>query len=147
MLNVVVLIGRLTRDPEARYTVSGTAVTEISLAVERPFTNRDGERETDLFDVVCWTELAEMVANNLRKDRLVAIQGRMQQDRWQQDGQNRSKVVVVADQVRFLDWPSDHQGSSGGERRKPGNQGNQSPKDSEDLLDDFLEENDVPPFN
>ncbi len=150
MLNVVVLIGRLTRDPEARYTVSGVAVTNIGLAVERPFTNREGERETDFFDVVCWRKLAETVANNLRKGRLVAVQGRMQQDRWQQDGQNRSKVVVVADQVRFLDWPSDHQGSSGGERRKPakqGNQGNQSPEDSEDLLDDFLEENDVPPFN
>ncbi|MFO8060748.1 MAG: single-stranded DNA-binding protein [Bacillota bacterium] len=145
MLNVVVLIGRLTADPEARYTVNGVAVTNFRLAVDRPFTNREGERETDFFDVVCWRKLAETVANNLRKGRLVAVQGRMQLDRWQQDGQNRSKVVVVADQVRFLDWPSDREGRKGGGDRR--SQGGQSAKDSEDLLEDFLEENDPPPFN
>jgi single-strand DNA-binding protein len=145
MLNVVVLIGRLTADPEARYTVNGVAVTNFRLAVDRPFTNREGERETDFFDVVCWRKLAETVANNLRKGRLVAVQGRMQLDRWQQDGQNRSKVVVVADQVRFLDWPSDREGRKGGGDRR--SQGGQGAKDSEDLLEDFLEENDPPPFN
>lgn len=102
MLNVVVLIGRLVADPEAKYTQDGTAVTNFSLAVDRRF-NRD---ETDFFDVVCWRKLAETVAQNLRKGRLVAVQGRLQQDRWEtQEGQKRSKVVIVADEVRFLDWP------------------------------------------
>ncbi len=145
MLNVVVLIGRLTADPEARYTVSGVAVTNIRLAVDRSFTNREGERETDFFDVVCWRGLAETVANNLRKGRLVGVHGRLQLDRWQQDGQNRSKVVVVANDVRFLDWPSDGEGKDGGANRR--NQGDRGAKDSEDLLEDFLDDNDEPPFN
>ena len=107
MLNTCVIIGRLTRDPESRYTVGGVAVTNFALAVERPFKNRDGEQETDYIDVVSWRKLAETVAANLTKGRLVAVQGRLQQDRWQQDGQNRSKVVVTADKVQFLDWPKD----------------------------------------
>ena len=105
MTNVAVLIGRLTSNPDMKYTQSGVAVANFSIAVDRDFKNKDGERETDFFDVTCWRGLAETVGNNLTKGRLVAVQGRLQQDRWQQDGQNRSKVVVTADKVQFLDWP------------------------------------------
>lgn len=140
MLNSVVLIGRLTRDPEARYLTSGVAVTNFSLAVDRSFKNRDGEKETDFFDCVAWRKLAETVAQHIRKGRLVAVQGRLQQDRWKNnEGQNRSKVQVVADEVRFLDWPKDGQQQGSG---KP----SPSKSSSEDLLDEFLEDTDVPPF-
>ena len=140
MLNTCVLIGRLTADPEAKYLTSGVAVTNFRLAVDRSFKNRDGEKETDFFDVVCWRKLAEIVAQNIRKGRLVAVQGRLQQDRWQnKEGQNRSRVQVVADEVRFLDWPKDGQQQG---RGKP----SPSKSSSEDLLDEFLDDDDVPPF-
>ncbi|PSR21882.1 MAG: single-stranded DNA-binding protein, partial [Sulfobacillus thermosulfidooxidans] len=72
MLNKVVLIGRLTRDPELRYLPNGTPVTGFALAVDRPFTNAQGQRETDFIDIVAWRKLGEIVANNLTKGRLVA---------------------------------------------------------------------------
>ena len=109
MTNVAVLIGRLTSDPDMKYTQSGVAVANFSIAVDRDFKSKDGERETDFFDINAWRGLAETVGNNLTKGRLVAVQGRLQQDRWQQDGQNRSKVVITADKVQFLDWPKDNE--------------------------------------
>ena len=103
MTNVAVLIGRLTSNPDMKYTQSGVAVANFSIAVDRDFKNKDGERETDFFDVTCWRGLAETVGNNLTKGRLVAVQGRLQQDRWEnQEGQKRSKVIINADEVRFL---------------------------------------------
>jgi single-strand DNA-binding protein len=104
MLNVVVLIGRLTRDPELRYTQSGKAVANLRLAVDRGTTNPQGERETDFIDVVVWERQAESVANYLQKGRLVAIQGRLQIRSYEnQEGQRRERAEVVANQVRFLD--------------------------------------------
>lgn len=137
MLNVVVLIGRLAQDPDARYTVSGTAVTNFTIAVDRPYTNQEGERDTDFIDIVCWRNLAETVANNLRKGRLVAVQGRIQKRSWEtDDGQYRSKVEVVANNVRFLDWPDDN-------RQKP-------KREEDDAFDDFddfddLDDDDLDP--
>ncbi|PZN09361.1 MULTISPECIES: single-stranded DNA-binding protein [Thermaerobacter] len=104
MLNVVVLIGRLVRDPELRYTPSGVAVGGFTLAVDRPFTNQQGEREADFIDVVVWRKLAETCANHLSKGRLVAVRGRLQVRSYEtQDGQRRRVAEVVADDVRFLD--------------------------------------------
>ena len=103
MLNNVVLIGRLATDPDMKYTQSGVAVCNFRLAVERPFANKDGERETDFFTVVCWRKLAETVGEYLDKGRLVGVKGRMQVSQWEQDGQKRERVEVVADEVRFLD--------------------------------------------
>jgi single-strand DNA-binding protein len=104
MLNRVVLIGHLTRDPELRYTDSGVAVANFTLAVDRPFTNQQGERETDFIRVVCWRKLAENVANNLSKGRLVGVDGRLQVRSYQgQDGSKRQASEVIADQVVFLD--------------------------------------------
>lgn len=112
MLNRVVLIGRLVRDPELRYTPSGAAVANFTIAVDRPFTNKQGTKETDFIDIVSWQKLAETVANNLGKGRLVAVEGRLQVRSYEtQEGQKRKAAEVVADNVRFLDWPKDRQDS------------------------------------
>jgi single-strand DNA-binding protein len=108
VLNRIVLIGRLTRDPELRYTPSGVAVASFGLAVDRPFSNQAGERETDFIDIVVWRKLAETVSGHLQKGRLVAVQGRLQIRSYEtQDGQKRKAAEVVADDVRFLDRPRD----------------------------------------
>ncbi|MBI3975936.1 MAG: single-stranded DNA-binding protein [Armatimonadetes bacterium] len=104
MLNRVILIGRLTRDPELRYVPSGQPVASFSLAVDRPFTNQAGERETDFIDIVAWRKLADQVSQHLSKGRLVAVEGRLQIRSYEtQDGQKRKVAEVVADAVRFLD--------------------------------------------
>ncbi|AZR72509.1 single-stranded DNA-binding protein [Anoxybacter fermentans] len=109
MLNRVVLIGRLTRDPELRYTTNGTAVATFALAVERPFTNQNGERDVDFIDIVVWRKLAETCANHLGKGRLVAVEGRLQTRSYDDsNGIRRRAVEVVADSVRFLDWPKNN---------------------------------------
>ena len=108
MLNVVVLIGRLTRDPELRYTPTGKAVAHLRLAVDRNTTNPQGERETDFIDVIVWERQAETVANYLQKGRLVAVHGRLQIRSYETpDGQRRERAEVVASQVRFLDRAPD----------------------------------------
>jgi single-strand DNA-binding protein len=104
VLNRIILIGRLTRDPELRYVPSGQPVASFSLAVDRPFTNQAGERETDFIDIVAWRKLADQVSQHLSKGRLVAVEGRLQIRSWEaQDGQKRKAAEVVADAVRFLD--------------------------------------------
>ncbi len=106
MLNRVILIGRLVADPELRYTPSGVPVANFRIAVDRPFTNAAGERETDFINIVAWRQRAEFAANYLGKGRLVAIDGRLQIRQWTtQDGQRRSTAEVVADDVRGLDRP------------------------------------------
>ena len=111
MLNRVVLIGRLTRDPELRYTTSGIAVANFSLAVDRPYTNQQGERETDFIRVVVWRKLAETVANYMAKGRLVAVDGRLQISNYEdKEGNKRQSAEVVAENVRFLDKAKDGSG-------------------------------------
>lgn len=108
LLNRVILIGRLTRDPELRYTTSGIAVANFTLAVDRPFTNQQGERETDFIRIITWRKLAEVCAQNLGKGRLVAVDGRLQVRSYDdQSGVRRQAAEVVAETVRFLDWPKD----------------------------------------
>jgi len=102
-LNNVVLIGNLTRDPELRYTPSGIPVCTLRLAVNRNFTNQQGEIETDFFNVVVWRNQAEKCAEYLSKGRQVAITGRLQSRSWEgNDGQKRFATEVVADRVVFL---------------------------------------------
>lgn len=113
MLNRIVLIGRLTADPQLRYTQTGTAVASFRLAVDRNRPNQQGERETDFIDIVTWQKLAETCANNLNKGRLVAVDGRLQVREYEYEGQRRRTAEVVADTVRFLDWPKDGGGQSG----------------------------------
>lgn len=103
-MNKIFLIGRLTRDPELRYVPSGQPVANFTLAVDRPFKNSHGERETDFIDIVAWRKLADQVAQHLSKGRLVAVEGRLQIRSYEtQDGQKRKVAEVVADAVRFLD--------------------------------------------
>lgn len=102
----MVLIGRLTRDPEMRYTQDGTAVASFDLAVDRRFASKSGEKVTDFIRIVTWRKLAETCANNLSKGRLVAVDGRLQTGSFEgRDGVRRRTVNVVADDVRFLDRP------------------------------------------
>lgn len=103
MLNRIILIGRLTRDPELRYTPNGVAVTTFTLAVDRPFTNSQGEKETDFINVVTWRDLAENCANYLKKGKLAAADGRLQIRNYEKDGKKVYVSEVVADNVRFLE--------------------------------------------
>lgn len=110
MVNNITLIGRLTRDPELRYTPQGVPVASFTLAVDRPFANADGKRETDFIDCVAWRKLGETVGNHLTKGRLAAVQGRLQIRSYEaQDGTKRRAAEVVADSVQFLDFPKDRQ--------------------------------------
>ena len=105
MLNKVVLIGRLTKDPDLRYTTSGVPVTRFTLAVNRSYTNQQGERETDFTPITVWRGAAESCAKYLSKGRLVAVVGRIQTGSYTAtDGSKRYTTDVVADEVRFLEW-------------------------------------------
>jgi single-strand DNA-binding protein len=104
MLNRTILIGRLTRDPELRYTPAGVATTGFTLAVDRPFTSGSGEKEADFIPVVTWRQLAETCATYLKKGRLAAVEGRIQVRNYENNEGKRVYVTeVIADNVRFLD--------------------------------------------
>ena len=105
MLNKVVLIGRLTKDPDLRYTQSGIAVAKFNLAVDRGFKGQDGEKQTDFIPITAWRTQAENCAKYLAKGRLTAVSGRIQVRSYDgQDGQKRYVTEVVADEVQFLEW-------------------------------------------
>lgn len=112
-MNLVALIGRLTADPELRYTPSGVAVTSFTIAVDRRFKNEAGEKQTDFFDCVAWRQRAEFASNYLVKGQRIAVQGSLQQRSWvQQDGQKRSKVEVMVESLQGLDKPQGGQGGA-----------------------------------
>jgi single-strand DNA-binding protein len=126
MLNRVILIGRLTRDPEMRYTPSGVAVTQFTLAVDRPFNSNQGEREADFIPIVTWRQLAETCANYLRKGRLTAVEGRMQVRNYENNEGKRVYVTeVIADNVRFLE-SGNRDGSGAREESGAANSGGNS---------------------
>lgn len=107
MLNRTILIGRLTKEPELRYTPAGVAVTQFTLACERPF-QTGGEKETDFIPIVTWKQLAETCANYLRKGRLTAVEGRIQIRNYENNEGKRIYVTeVIADNVRFLESNKD----------------------------------------
>jgi len=106
-VNKVLLAGRLTRDPELRYTSSGTAVTTLPVAVSRRYTSKTGEKreETCYINVVAWQKTAEFCAEYLSKGRAVFVEGRLQSRSWEtESGQKRSVIEVVAQRVQFLEW-------------------------------------------
>ncbi|MGM0431226.1 MAG: single-stranded DNA-binding protein [Spirochaetota bacterium] len=120
-LNSVVLIGRLTRDCELRYTNSGTAVCRISIAVNRRKRSGDSwEEEANFFDVTLWGKQGEALSNYLEKGKQIAVHGELRQNRWEQDGQKRSRVEIAANNVQLLGSPSTGGGQSparsGGQR-------------------------------
>jgi single-strand DNA-binding protein len=111
-INQVILMGRLTRDPEQRTTTSGKTIANFSIAVDR-----GGESdEADFFDITAWEKLGELVVQYLAKGRRVLVQGRLRQDSWddKETGKKRSRVEVTATDVTFLDGPSDGNSSGGG---------------------------------
>ena len=113
MLNRAILIGRLTRDPEMRYTPNGVAVTTFTLAVDRPYTN-NGEKEADFIPIVVWRKLAENCANYLRKGSLCAVEGRIQVRHYDNNEGKRVYVTeIVADNVRFLERPKENSENRG----------------------------------
>jgi single-strand DNA-binding protein len=124
--NRVILAGNLTRDPELRFTQSGTPVCGFGLAVNRVFSKND---EVDFFNVSAWRELGERIANYTEKGDPVLVEGRLQYRTWEaQDGSKRSAVDVVADNVQFLRGRSDtddaaSSGGGGGQARRGGGRG------------------------
>ena len=117
MLNHIVIMGRLARDPELRRTGSGIAVTSFRLAVDRDFAPKDGgERETDWIDCVAWRQTGEFVSKYFTKGRMAIVSGRLQIRNWtDKDGNKRSSAEVVADNVYFGDSKrDDHAGSAYG---------------------------------
>ena len=114
MLNKIILMGRLTRDPELRRTQSGTAVTSFSLAVDRDFKSQSGEKETDFIDIVAWRSTAEFVSKYFTKGRMAVVEGRLQIRDWtDKDGGKRRSAEVVADNVYFGDSKRDGAGDYG----------------------------------
>ncbi|WP_417044212.1 single-stranded DNA-binding protein [Dysosmobacter sp.] len=114
MLNRIIIMGRLTRDPELRRTGSGTPVTSFSLAVDRDFKSQSGEKETDFIDVVAWRSTAEFASKYFTKGRMAVVEGRLQIRDWtDRDGGKRRSAEVVADNVYFGDSKRDSAGDYG----------------------------------
>jgi single-strand DNA-binding protein len=138
MLNRIVLIGRLTKDPELRYMPSGVAAAQFTLAVDRNFKNKDGQRETDFINIVVFRQQAEHCATYLSKGKLAAVDGRLQIRTYDDNsGQRRWMTEVVADNVRFLS-PREGGGAPAGAPPK---------RDGADDFDSFVEvsvEDDIP---
>lgn len=150
--NQVILMGNLTRDPELRQTPNGQSVCSFSLALNRSYKGADGNwtEATDFIDVVAWGPLGERVAQYLTKGRPCLVNGRLQSRSWEQDGQKRSKVEVVAQDVTFLGGAGG--GESGG--RAGGGEYDQTPKPAksaqkddvviEDIGDEPINLDDIP---
>lgn len=104
-MNNVILIGRLTRDPELRYIAgSGTPVANFAIAVDREFTGKDGKKEVDFIDIQVWNKVAENCANYLAKGSLVGVQGSLRIEAYQnQAGETRKATIVNANRIQFLD--------------------------------------------
>ncbi|MBN2403513.1 MAG: single-stranded DNA-binding protein [Spirochaetes bacterium] len=115
-LNRVTIIGRLTRDPELKYIQSGTAVTNFSIANNRNYTTNSGEKkeEVSYFDCIAWGKMGEILAEYCKKGRRIALEGRLQQRRWEdQEGNKKSKIEIVTDNIQFLDGKPSDQAVSG----------------------------------
>jgi single-strand DNA-binding protein len=121
-LNKVFLIGNLTRDPQLRYTPSGTAVADVGIAVNRNWTGQDGQKheEVTFVDVTLWARQAELASEYLSKGRPVFIEGRLQLDQWQdKEGQKRQRLRVVGERMQFLGAPSGRGGDVSSSEKPP----------------------------
>ena len=137
-MNKVILIGRLSQDPEMRTTPNGVATTTFSVAVSRNFTNQNGERETDFFRCVAWRKQAENIAKYCQKGTQVAVEGRLQNRNYEaQDGTRRYVTEVIADNVSFLGSRGDGNNSSAPQNMDNDVEVNET---SEDPFKDFGEE-------
>lgn len=149
MINRIVLVGRLTKDPDLRYTPNGVAVANFTLAVNRPFTNQQGEREADFIQCVVWRRQAENVANYLKKGSLAGVDGRLQTRNYENsEGRRIFMTEVMAESVQFLEpkssnqgqgpgpSPSQNQNRDQGQTRDYGNNQNQSRFNDDPFADD-----------
>lgn len=102
-MNKVFLIGRLTRDPELRYTESNVPVASFTLAINRNHTNQDGEREADFINIIAWKKQAENIKNYIKKGSQIAVDGRIQTRSYEKDGQKHYVTEVVVDSIQFLE--------------------------------------------
>lgn len=103
-MNSVIVIGRLTRDPEVRYVATGKAVCSFTLAVDRPFTNQNGEHETDFLPVVLWNKSAELAGNSVRKGQRLCVEGRIQVRTYEdKDGIKRWVTEIVGEHIEFIE--------------------------------------------
>lgn len=117
MLNKVVLFGRLTRDPEVRYTQTGKVVTQFALAVDRPFKDADGNKETDFIPVVVWGKIAELVGNSCIKGHRLLVDGRLQIRSYDaKDGTKRWVSEIIANGVEFIERKAGGGSASGGDK-------------------------------
>jgi single-strand DNA-binding protein len=142
MINRVVLVGRLTKDPELRYSPQGTAICTFTLAVNRQFSNNEGKREADFINIVAWRQLAELCSNYLKKGSQAGLEGRLQTRSYDnKEGKRVYVTEVVADNVQFL--------SSSGERKEFGTDsagrseqhGNHSFNQNDAMNDPFARDN------
>jgi single-strand DNA-binding protein len=128
MINRVVLVGRLTKDPELRYTPNGVAVATFTLAVNRSFTNAQGEREADFINIVVWRKPAENTANFLKKGSLAGVDGRVQTRSYEgQDGKRVYVTEVLAESVQFLEPKSSGTQSGGNHSSQSESRSNNKP--------------------
>jgi single-strand DNA-binding protein len=125
LLNRIVLIGRLTRDPELRYTSNGTPVCNFTLAVERNYTNRDGDRDVDFIKIVTWRGLAENCARHLGKGSLVGVDGSLQIRKSENNNRTYINPEVNADNVRFLDFGKNNKSRSNNQGQTQNNSNQQ----------------------
>lgn len=140
-INQVVIIGRLTRDCELKYTNSGTAISKFSLAVNRK--KKQGDEwveEVSYFDITLWAKQAEVLSQWLNKGKQVAVAGALRQNRWEQDGQKRSKVEIVASNVQLLSSDNKTQQSAENHSQVPSAkpQSNSQGDGIDDFQDDML---------
>lgn len=150
--NQVILMGNLTRDPELRQTPNGHSVASFGLALNRSYKGTDGnwQEATDFIDIVAWGPLGERVSQYLTKGRPCLVNGRLQSRAWEQDGQKRSKVEVVAQDVTFLGGPGGGNGDNGGGASAPAaaaKPNKPTKKDDvviEDIGDDPINLDDIP---
>ncbi|MDB5175858.1 MAG: putative Single-stranded DNA-binding protein 1 [Candidatus Saccharibacteria bacterium] len=148
-LNQVTLMGNLTRDPELRQTPTGQNVTSFSLALNRSYKDQSGQWQeaTDYIDIVAWGPLAERVSQYLSKGRRCLVQGRLQSRSWEQEGQKRSKVEVLASDVTFLDSRGEGGEDAGDSKSTPTNAAKAAKKDDvviEDIGDQPINLDDIP---
>ena len=138
-MNHIVIMGRLTRDPELRETQSGTPVARLTLAVDRRFTPKDGgERQTDFIDVVAWSHTAQFVSRYFTKGQMAAVSGRLQIRDWtDKENNKRRSAEVVAENIYFTESKKNREASVGGSREDYGTEG-MTPVESSDFteLDD-----------
>lgn len=125
-MNKVMLLGRLAKDPELRYTQSGTAVANFTLAVNRRFTNQNGEREADFINCQAWQKAAEFVANYFKKGQLMALEGRLQVSSYDKDGKKQWKTTVIVEQMDFAGSKGDGSNNSSGGNSNYGSSNNNS---------------------